>query len=208
MLARRYEQGPSFPCVSPAAGNPRLWHVHVEDQPSSLLLRFASLLPAAGVALDLACGKGRNSIFLAQRGLRTVGVDRSLEALRAAQARQAATARAPSDWTASDWVCADLERFLPVDHTFDIVLCFYYRDPALYSVIRRTIRPGGLLFYETFTRDQLQFGRGPRNPAHVLERGELLRIFGDWKVLVYQERSTEPAIASLIARKIPLAPVV
>jgi SAM-dependent methyltransferase len=99
------------------------------------------------------------------------------------------------------WACADLERFSLPCHAFDVVTCFYYRDPALYSLIRRTIRPGGLLFYETFTCDQLQFERGPRNPDHLLKRGELLNAFGNWDVILYQETSVDHCLAAMVARK-------
>jgi tellurite methyltransferase len=133
---------------------------------------------------------------MAQRGLCAVGVDLSLDSLRAAQAAQTA-AGAPR----ARWICADLECFALPDQTFGVVACFYYRDPSLYSTIRATLRPGGLLFYETFTRDQLQFERGPRNPAHLLKPGELLGSFGDWEVVLYQETSKDQAVASLVARK-------
>jgi len=135
---------------------------------------------------------------MAQHGLRAVGVDVSLDSLRAAQAAQT-TAGVPK----AHWVCADLECFALPDHTFDVVACFYYRDPGFYSAIRAALRPGGLLLYETFTRHQLQFEAGPRNPAHLLEPGELLGSFGDWDVVLYEERSTQRAVASLVARKPP-----
>jgi tellurite methyltransferase len=133
---------------------------------------------------------------MARQGLHVVGVDLSLDSLRTAQ-----TAQTFADAPKAQWACVDLEYFALPDRTFDVVTCFYYRDPDLYSPVRATLRPGGLLFCETFTRDQLQFEGGPRNPAHLLEPGELLGSFGDWKVILYQERSTERAVASLVARK-------
>ncbi len=164
-------------------------------EPNDLLIRFSRLLSPGMLALDLACGAGRNSVWLAERGLEVVGIDRSREALE--QARASAQERHVN----VAWVQADLERFtLPVA-AFDAILCFYYRDPQIVPALREAVRPGGLLFYETFTRDQLRFGEGPKNPAHLLEPGELLEAFGDWNVVFYRESWIERGVASLVARK-------
>ena len=56
-------------------------------QPKSFLLDHAGLLPASGIALDVAMGLGGNAAFLIERGLRVVGVDISDVALRRAKAR-------------------------------------------------------------------------------------------------------------------------
>lgn len=164
-------------------------------EPSELLNEFSAFLPWGGYALDLACGGGRNSVFLAQRGLRVVGVDRSEEALR--QARKLAAGAGVS----VDWVLADLPKFPLPRAYFAVIACFYYRDPALYAPLRESLRPGGLVFYETFTHEQLRFGGGPRNPAHLLAPGELLDAFGDWELLFYRETWIERGAAALVARK-------
>lgn len=163
--------------------------------PAELLVRCSSLLPSAGRALDLACGRGRHSLFLAERGLRVVAIDRSPTRLQ--EGRELARLRNLQ----VDWVCADLENFaLPV-HAFDLIVCFYYRDPALYAPLRAALRPAGLMVYETFTRWQLRFASGPRNSAHLLEPAELLHAFGDWDVIFYRQTQCERAAASLVARK-------
>ncbi len=124
-----------------------------------------------------------------------MGVDRAWEGLR--RGRELA-ARTGVDVC---WVQADLERFhLPSD-TFDLIVCFYYRDPSLYPIIRASLRPSGLLIYQTFTRDQLHFSEGPRNPAHLLELGELLAAFIDWNFVLYHETWISRGEAALVARK-------
>lgn len=169
-------------------------------EPSALLLQFSALLPPGGLALDLACGAGRNSLFLAERGLRVVGVDSSEQALE--QGRELARRRG----LRIAWVRADLERFSLPPANLDVIVCFYYRDPALFAPMRDWLRRGGLLLYETFTREQLRFDHGPRNPAHLLEPGELLGAFGDWDLIFYRETSTESGVATLVARKPELRP--
>ena len=164
---------------------------------SGFLVELGHLLPARGRALDLACGGGRNSVFLAEHGLRAVGIDRSWHVLQ--QGRELAARRHVS----VSWIQADLEKFLLPPAAFDVILCFYYRDPCLYAPICASLRPGGLLFYETYTREQLQLSEGPRNPAHLLEPAELLKAFGGWDLLFYRETWIERGVASLVARKPP-----
>ncbi len=145
--------------------------------------------------MDLACGGGRNSVLLAQRGLRVMAIDCSWDALR--QGRELAA----QSRVAVSWARADLDNFVFPAATFDVILCFYYRDPRLYTPLRQSLRPGGLLFYETFTREQLQFGVGPHNPAHLLEPEELLNAFGDWDLIFYRETWIERGVAALVTRK-------
>ena len=153
------------------------------------------MLPQQGTALDLACGAGRNSVLLAQRGLKVVAIDQSLPALH--RGRELARERRVS----VQWLQADLETYTLPAAAFDVIACFYYRDPALYPRMRAALRPGGLLFFETYTLDQLRASSGPRNPAHLLRPHELLNSFGDWSVLFYHVTWAEGGVASLVARK-------
>jgi tellurite methyltransferase len=164
-------------------------------EPSKLLIEFANSLPNVGWALDLACGGGRNSIYLARRGMRVLGVDRSwnsLERGRALASQKGATVL---------WLQADLEQVVFPAATFDVILCFYYRDPLWYGRLCDWLRPGGLLMYETYTQEQLRFDSGPRNPAHLLHPGELLEAFREWRVVLSRETIGDRAVASLVARK-------
>ncbi len=166
-------------------------------EPAPLIQTFAHLLPPQGTALDLACGGGRNAVFLAQQGLEVTGIDWSEKSLGQARvlAREARVR--------VNWILQDLESSRLPPAPFDVLTCFYYRDPRLYPQIISALRPGGLLFYETFTREQLRFPTGPRNPAHLLVPGELLQAFGRLEVLFYREASQEKGFAGMVARKQP-----
>ncbi|HET9178173.1 MAG TPA: class I SAM-dependent methyltransferase [Terriglobia bacterium] len=164
-------------------------------EPSSLLVRFSGLLPRKGLALDLACGYPRNALYLARHGLAVIGVDRSMEALKSG--REAAARSNLNVYLAQ----ADLTRFALPANTFSVVICFKYRDPGLYPSIRASLRPGGLLVYETYTLEHRQFGRKPLDPAHLLERHELIETFGDWEIIYYREVWAGQGTASLLARK-------
>jgi len=167
----------------------------VPTQPSALLARFSGILPHSGLSLDIACGYGRNTLFLARQGLSAVGVDRSWKALKAGR-EVALRENLPIAY-----VQADLTSFALPANTFSVVICFKYRDRHLYPTIRTALRPGGLLIYETYTREHVRCGLKPQDPAHLLERSELLQAFGDWKIIFYREVWMERGAASLVARK-------
>ena len=167
------------------------------QQPVPLLTEYGHLLPSSGSALDLACGAGRNAIFLAQQGLEVTGIDRSEDVL--AEAKEAAE----KSGVQVKWVAEDLETapFPLPPNLYDVITCFYYRDPRLYPQILAALRPGGILVYETYTLDQLRHDFGPRDPDHLLAPGELLRVFQRLELLFYREMALEKAVAGLIARK-------
>ena len=164
-------------------------------EPSRFLKESAYLLPPSGDALDAACGGGRNSVFLAKAGMRVTAVDSSAKGLD--QARELAG----QNGVEINWVRADLETFSMPVAAYDLAIVFYFRDPEFYARLRASLRPGGILIYQTFTRDQLQLAKGPRNQDHLLKPGELLAAFADWKIIFYRETTLVESMASLVARK-------
>lgn len=166
------------------------------EQYAHLLIRDA--LP--GPVLDLASGDGHNGVYLATLGLEVTCCDRSGEALERASRLASEHGVHVRTWQ------VDLEvpgvNPLPVE-TFGAIVVFRYLHRPLLPCIRKALRRGGLLVYETFTVDQSKFGK-PRNPAHLLEPGELREAFADWEVLHWFEgEKTEPsrAVAQLICRR-------
>lgn len=163
-------------------------------------LTLLSKLDEKSVTLDLACGGGRNGLFLAERGITVTFADRDESSLKNIEERLQELGVDGSTWL------VDLEKkdSNPLkDKCFDAILVFNYLHRPLMNQISRAIKAGGLLFYETFTTAQKEFGR-PSNPDFLLETGELREYFPDWEVLHYFEgerRDPQRAIASLIARK-------
>ena len=158
-------------------------------------MRFSDILPQAGLALDLACGNGRNTLCLARHGLAAIGVDRSRDALEAG--REAAV----RNGLKVSFAEADLTRFALPTSAFSAVICFKYRNREFYPSIRAALCPGGLLIYETYTREHKLHGLKPQNPDHLLEPSELYRAFGDWEIIFYREVWMGRGVASLVARK-------
>lgn len=148
--------------------------------PSRALLENRHLLPAAGDALELACGHAGNAVLLARQGLRTqawdistVATDRVAEYARAHGLPLTAEAR-------------DLMRDPPPPSTWDVVAVAHFLDRDLFPHIVAALRPGGLLFYQTFTRARIG-DAGPSNPEFRLAAGELLALCSGLEVLVYRE---------------------
>ena len=167
-----------------------------ELNPAPFLIENIGLLPA-GRALDVAMGNGRNSVYLAKAGFAVDGVDISAEAVHAAQK---AAIRAGVKINAET---ADLESGYHIKSgAYDLIICFNYLQRSLIPEIKRGSRPGGMVMYETFTIDQLQFGR-PHNPEYLLKYNELVEMFQDFRILRYREGIFEgpKAIASVIAQK-------
>ncbi len=149
---------------------------HHDLSPASFLAEHASLLPP-GRTLDLACGAGRNAIFLAARGHRVVGVDRDADSLARLHAAEPAIAL----------VRADLDRPALRDASFDNLVCTNFLDRRLFPEIERWLRPGGTLLYDTFLIDQREIGH-PRNPDFLLAQGELReRLAHGYRILLTRE---------------------
>jgi SAM-dependent methyltransferase len=167
-----------------------------------LLIRFSSLLESEdlqGPVLDLACGKGENGLFLAGLKLPVVLADQSSEALEVA--RRSAVERGLQ---ARFWR-VDLESGsnpLPKDH-YRAILVFRYLHRPLIPHIREALGKGGILIYETFTREQPRYGH-PHNPDYLLKPGELAGWFRDWHTIHYFEGLLEDprrAMAQIVCRK-------
>lgn len=179
---------------------------------AGILAELWPLLPA-GAALDLACGRGRNALFLAEHGRHVTAVDWSAAALdiveERAQAMNIPVRRVrrigetkPAARAGIDLVQADLERIqnLPAN-SYALILCVRYLERSLFPEMCRALCPGGMLLFETYTKAQLDFAGGPRDPTHLLDKGELRRAFPELETVFYRELRAEQGIASLAARK-------
>ena len=157
------------------------------------------LFPHGGSALDLAGGAGRHTIWLAKQGWEVTLIDISETGVE--QARQNAGPLASH----IHFVVDDLTHFkasqTQLEARFEVVMAFFFLEREMFSEVVNAVRPGGLLVYKTLTLAQLKLPGGPKNPAHLLEPGELLRLADGLRVLHYREEVAEKATAELVARK-------
>lgn len=169
-------------------------------EPDSFLLRAYSdyvrqCFPSGGRALDLAGGAGRNAIWLAERGWEVTLIDIADAGVE--QARQKAGALASH----ISFLVDDLTGFTAMPTQFDLVVVFFYLDRNIFPELIRSIRPGGFFIYKTLTEAQLELPGGPKDPAHLLAEGELLRLATGLEVVHYREQIASKATAELVARK-------
>lgn len=158
----------------------------------------AHLLPATGRALDLACGLGVNAAFLAEQGLDVEAWDVSEVAITAASARLGDRGAAR---------VRDVVEQPPPPGSFDVVVLVRFLERALAPSVVAALRPGGLLFAQTFTQKRVS-DRGPRTDAFRLAPGELLRLYEGLQPIVYREEGRLGDVARglrdeafLVARK-------
>ena len=117
--------------------------------PVSVLTENEFLLPKAGTALDLACGVGANALFLARHGMTVTGWDISIVAidkLSAHATRQGLNINACQEKI-------NVESF--TGSSFDVIVVSRFLDRTLSDAIIEALKPEGLLFYQTFTREKM-----------------------------------------------------
>lgn len=147
---------------------------HGAQAPSAWITRFAHLARPQGDVLDIACGLGRHMrLFHAQKH-HVTGIDKSQEAIDSvANLGQAIQA----DIEGGPWP-------LP-DRQFDAVIVTHYLWRPLWPQILASVKPGGMLLYETFGQGNEAYGK-PSRPDFLLAPGELLQVCQGWTIVAYE----------------------
>lgn len=158
-----------------------------DAKPPAAFTAYTDVFPTTGTALDLACGAGAGSIWLARRGLRVLGVDVSAVALE--RARASAVHAGVADRCRFEVV--DLDAGLPSGPPVDVLLCHRFRDPQLYPQIIERLSARGLLAICVLSEVGAAPGRFRAPPR------ELHAAFSGLEVIAAHERSGE---AWLLAR--------
>ena len=150
-----------------------------KNNPVTLLEEWAARLPP-GKALDVACGAGRNALFLARAGYRVDAIDIAVEGLAQA-ARQAATENLQVNW-----IEHDLDQPFDFDADYNVILVMWFVDLPLVKKLCECLAPGGyLLCQEHLVSDADVIG--PGNPAFRVLPGELRAAVSGLEVLDYAE---------------------
>jgi SAM-dependent methyltransferase len=178
---------------------------------SALLEKAVELFRQTNIqapVLDLACGSGRNGLYILAQRIPVVFADineSSLEQVKTTLCSHDDKAISLASYWQIDLEQDDKETLK--DHSFSAIIVFRYLHRALFEQIKQAVLPGGYVVYETFTVDQPQFGR-PNNPHFLLKPEELVERFSDWHIIYSFEgvidannESGKQAVAQIIARK-------
>lgn len=163
----------------------RKWDGKYADAPAptsagacAVLRDNTHLLPAKGLALDLACGLGANALLLAEHGLAVEARDISIVALEKLQSAAAGLAIQTRH--------SDIETDgLPLAH-YDVICVSRFLHRPLCPALISALKPGGLLFYQTFCEHK-PADCGPNSPAFLLSDNELLTLFAGLRLCYYRE---------------------
>lgn len=149
--------------------------VHGAGDPSQWVQRWLHLITVSGRVLDLACGHGRHMRFLQAQGFQCLGLDRDTAALDAAK-------------PFGEVLHADVEnQAWPLNGVqFDAVVVTNYLWRPLWPHILNSLKPDGVLVYETFAAGNETVGK-PSNPDFLLNPGELLGVCKDLRVVAFED---------------------
>ena len=148
------------------------------------LVGFEHLLPTTGQAIDVACGAGGGSVWLADRGLAVLGVDASPVAI------EHATALAASAGLSAQcrFEVVDLDNGLPDGAPVDLVVCHRFNSPAIDAAMLTRLVPGGVLAVTVLSEVGAEAGR------FRVAAGALLDRFAHADVLAHREADGEATV--------------
>jgi tellurite methyltransferase len=167
-------------------------------EPHALLKKFWPIIPGRCVA-DIAMGNGRDALFLSEKGFFVTGLEGSEEAIRISKETMAQ--KDLFMWP----VLGDASALPYRKNSFDCVIVFYFLQRETVDEIKVLLKKGGIFIYETYLKRQNNIDR-PRNPAHLLDDGELIGYFRGFELLFYEEiiengGSKRRAVARAVGRK-------
>ena len=145
-------------------------------------------MPRGGRVLDVACGRGRHARFLAERGWHVHAIDRDAAALSALHGVERVTTEIVDLEVGTPWLG---------ERCYEAVIVFRYLHRPLMPALVRAVAQGGVLVYETFTRGQARRGH-PKNPAFLLDEGELPTLVAPLTVLRSREGDVDGQLLSSV----------
>lgn len=156
----------------------------------TLLAALDAFGGAAGFALDLGCGTGRDTVEMLRRGWRVLAVDAEAEAIEALRARPEAVAagrRLETEIARFEGIA--LPRCDLVNSSFALPLCGPGEFPGLWRRIREAIRPGGRIACQLFgPRDSFA---GRADPPAIHDRVEVEALLAGMSVEMCEEEETD-----------------
>lgn len=136
----------------------------IPNEPISLVEEYAHFSKGKQ-ALDLACGMGRHSKYLAKKGFHVDALDISSVAI--SQLEDIVNIH-PKE--------VDFDTYTLKENSYDLIVCTYYLERKLFPQITAALKPSGIVIFETFLYNE-ENERAPSNPDFILKEGELEAAF-------------------------------
>lgn len=162
-------------------------HYLFGTEPNRFLAHRSALLENGQTALSIADGEGRNSVWLAEQGLRVTAIEIAPVAIekarRLAAGRQVEVNFILADMLAADWPPSELKE------SFDWVIGIFIQfvgpewRERQFEVMQQLTRPGGCILLQGYTPKQLEFRTGGPSAVENLYSADILRdAFADWDI--------------------------
>ena len=175
------------------------WNIRYKEKPfrdyvEPIVQKYVGLANV-GYALDIACGQGRNTHFLAEKGFEVDALDLSDYAL--SQVKEDPKIHK---------IEVDLDEYDLEKNKYDLVININYLNRRFFHQIKEALKQDGLLIFETFIIAHGDFDN-PQNPEYLLRTNELLHAFIGLDIIYYEERydinlrNEKTKVASLVAKK-------
>jgi len=175
------------------------WNVRHVEKPmrknvEPLVEKYVDLA-TVGNALDIACGTGRNTHFLAKKGFMVDAVDLSDYALSCIDEDKKINK-----------IEVDLDEYTLASKKYDLIININYLQRRFFPQIKEALKEGGVVIFETFIVAHGDFNN-PANPEYLLRKNELLHAFIGLDIVYYEEkdevnlRGEKIRVASLVAQK-------
>ena len=168
----------------------------IPDVPIELITNYTKLTNGKQ-ALDIACGMGRHSKYLALQGFQVDALDISTTAVESLQGLQNIRAKE-----------VDFDTYTLEENKYDLIVCTYFLERSLFPQIVKALKVGGIFIYETYLYHP-DNNKIPSNRSFLLEAGELASTFRDRYDLIHIEEwwdedydRSKTMKGSLVARKV------
>lgn len=130
-------------------------------------------------ALDIACGKGRHTHFIASNGIYVDAIDYSDVALESLDKSEFINC-----------IDVDLDHYCIEKESYDLVVCTNFLSRRLFPFMKESLKEGGLLIFETFMECDHEDAHQPTNSEYLLRSNELLHAFLGLNILFYEEKES------------------
>jgi 2-polyprenyl-3-methyl-5-hydroxy-6-metoxy-1,4-benzoquinol methylase len=140
-------------------------------------------------ALDIACGMGRHSKFLAKNGFQVDALDISDVAIASLK-----------DELNIHPKIVDFDEYQLEENAYDLVVCTYFLERKLFPQIQKALKKDGIFIFKTFMHHEKNT-KVPSNKAFLLYEGELEESFSDGYEILHQKAFMDEGICGDIAMK-------